>query len=77
MNPLLVKLTSKYQATVPKAVRSKLHLKAKDQICYEILDDGRVIIRKAQPYDIEYLNALTHTLSEWDSEDDEKAYKNL
>lgn len=77
MSPLRAKLTSKNQATVPKPVRRHLHLKAKDQICYEILDDGRVVIRKAQPMDIEYLNALTHTLSEWNSDDDENAYKNL
>lgn len=77
MDTLLVKLTSKNQATVPKAVRKVLHLHPKDQIFYEILDDGRVMIRKAEPLDIAYLNALNSTLNEWDSDDDEKAYKHL
>jgi antitoxin PrlF len=70
-------LTSKYQATIPKEVRNALHLKAKDQIIYEILENDTVIIRRASALDIEYLNALKHTLSEWDSAADEKAYKNL
>ncbi len=61
MNPLLVRLTSKNQATIPKEVRKVLHLKPKDQIFYEILDDNHVRIRKAELLDIAYLNSLTQT----------------
>lgn len=71
------KLTSKFQATVPKAIRDTLHLKSKDQIIYEILDDKTVVVRKASPLDKAYLKGLDHNLDEWNSEDDEKAYKNL
>lgn len=75
--PLLAKLTSKNQTTVPKEVRQALHLKAKDQIVFEIIGDNDVKIRRATPLDIEYLQALTYTLSEWNSEEDEKAYQYL
>ncbi len=77
MQQLFSRLTSKYQATIPKQIRDVLHLKAKDQIIYEILEDDTVVIRKASALDIEYLNALKHTLGEWGSSEDEKAYKNL
>lgn len=71
------KLTSKFQATVPKVVRDTLHLKSKDQIVYEILDDQTVIVRKASPLDKAYLKGLDHSLNEWNSDEDETAYKNL
>lgn len=71
------KLTTKFQATVPKLIRDTLHLTSKDQIVYEILDDQTVIVRKASPLDKAYLKGLDHSLTEWDSDEDEKAYKNL
>ena len=77
MHKAIAQLTSKYQETVPKSVREALKLKARDQIVYEIMDDNTVILRKSHPIDIEYLNALTSTLSEWDSDEDEKSYRNL
>ena len=77
MRTFLSKLTSKCQMTVPKAIRELLHLTPKDQIAYDILDDNSVIIRKATSLDIEYIKALQHTLTEWNSDEDEKAYRNL
>ncbi len=71
------KLTSKYQATVPTEIRKHLHLKKKDKIVYELLEDGTVILRKITPLDLQYLQSLNSTLTEWASEDDERAYKNL
>lgn len=71
------KLTSKYQATIPIAIRKYLHLKKGDEIVYELLSDGIVVVRKATPLDLQYLQALNSTLTEWESEDDEQAYKNL
>lgn len=77
MQKLFVRMTSKYQATIPKEVREVLHLKAKDQISYEINDDNTVTLHRARPSDIEYLAALRNTLNEWESSEDEKAYKDL
>ena len=71
------RLTSKYQATIPKEIRRHLHLEGGDQIVYELLSDNTVVVRKNTPLDLDYLNALNKTLNEWESDEDEKAYKNL
>ena len=70
------KLTSKYQTTIPQEVRELLLLKKGDEVVFEI-EDGQVVIRKATPLDLEYLASVESTLSEWNSENDEDAYKNL
>lgn len=71
------RLTSKYQATIPKEIRQHLHLEGGDEILYELLPDNTVVVRKASPLDIGYLQALNLTLNEWESDEDEQAYKNL
>lgn len=70
------KLTSKYQTTIPQKVRELLLLKQGDQVVFEI-ENGQVTMRKATPLDIEYLESVESTLSEWTSENDEKAYGKL
>ncbi|MBI5274548.1 MAG: AbrB/MazE/SpoVT family DNA-binding domain-containing protein [Chlamydiales bacterium] len=71
------RLTSKYQATIPKDIREHLHLESGDEILYELLPDNTVIVRKISPLDLEYFSALNSTMNEWESEEDEQAYKNL
>lgn len=73
----VTKLTSKCQATIPKAVRKVLKIKAGDRLVFEILPDRRVVIRKIRPLDVEYLQALSSTLSEWNSKEDEEAFRDL
>jgi AbrB family looped-hinge helix DNA binding protein len=76
MQTAISKLTKKYQATVPKAVRKKLQLNAGDSIAFEI-DQDIVKLRKAGQIDIEFVNAMVPTLSEWNSQNDEEAYNDL
>lgn len=76
METAMSKLTKKYQATVPKAVRNKLKLNAGDTIAFEIENDI-IKLRKARPIDIEFGSALAPTLSEWESQNDEEAYNDL
>lgn len=76
MHATISKLTKKYQATVPAAVRQKLSLNAGDSIAFE-LSNGEVMLKKATPMDIEFASALGPTLSEWDSANDEEAYDDL
>ena len=45
------KLTSKYQTTVPAAVREALLLDKGDSLVFEIGEDGLVTVRKAVPLD--------------------------
>ncbi len=69
-------LTSKYQATIPRAVRDALTLGAGDRIEFIIERDG-VRVRRALSADAE-LQALEATLApEWDSAGDAAAYADL
>jgi antitoxin PrlF len=78
LHPLATsQLTSKGQATIPASVRTKLDLKPGDAVIFEGSDSGTVYIRKAEPVDREFISALEGTLSEWNSENDDKAYGDL
>lgn len=70
-------LTSKNQATIPKEVRKKLGLKAGDGVVFQICKDGSIRLEKAKPFDTAYLEALEHTLSEWNSKEDDDAFEDL
>jgi antitoxin PrlF len=72
------RLTKKYQATIPALVREKLGLKPGDSIMFEeSKPTGTIVLRRAEPLDLEYLAALEGTLSEWDSENDDRSYRDL
>lgn len=70
------RLTKKYQATIPAAAREALGVEPGDSIVFKI-EAGQVIVKKASNVDWSYLQAVSNTLSEWDSAADEKAYGNL
>ncbi|OGT36727.1 MAG: AbrB family transcriptional regulator [Gammaproteobacteria bacterium RIFCSPHIGHO2_12_FULL_38_14] len=69
-------LTTKYQATIPSDVRKLLDLHAGDKIGFE-RSQGKIYIVKIQPFDLAYHQALESTLSEWDSKEDDEAYRDL
>jgi len=70
------RLTTKYQATVPTSVRKVLQLKAGDMLGFEI-NGGEVKLRRATPLDLAFTDALTGTLPEWGSKEDDAAFKGL
>ena len=70
------KLTSKYQATIPEAVRRVMGLRAGDVIAFDV-EGNEIRIRKASPVDLAFVQALETTLTEWTSEADEDAYREL
>jgi len=74
--PYRSRLSSKGQVTIPVEVRERLHLEPGDTVVYEI-DDERAVLRRAEPFDIAYHAALTDTLDEWASPDDEEAFRDL
>jgi len=76
MQKALSKITKKYQATIPAIVREKLHLSAGDTISFEV-QGSNIIIHKATPLDIAFISALNDTLSEWNSPEDEEAFRDL
>ena len=75
--PSLAKLSSKGQVTVPAEVRKTLHLKTGDILAWEIQSNGQISVRRVEPVDVDYLIALNGTLSEWNSEEDDEAYRDL
>ena len=73
----LAKVSSKGQVTVPTDVRKKLHLETGDTLAWETEADGRIWVRRLEPLDVDYLTAVSGTLSEWNSAEDEDAYRDL
>ena len=73
----IAKITAKGQTTIPQNVRAALHVAPGDLISWELGADGTATVRRVQPLDIEYLRALQGTLSEWSSQADEDAYREL
>lgn len=73
----IAKITAKGQTTVPQEIRTALNVKPGDLLAWEVLENGRVEVRRVQPLDVEYLRALEGTLSEWACQEDEEAYRDL
>ena len=77
MSPQLAKISSKGQVTIPATVRNALKVKTGDTLAWDIESDGRIIVRRIEPIDLAYLSAISGTLSEWDSSEDDEAYRDL
>lgn len=76
MTTSISKLTSKYQATIPESVRTILGVAAGDTIAFDVVGQ-HVRVRKARPVDLAFSRALDDTLSEWTSQADEVAFRDL
>ena len=70
------RLSAKGQVTLPKKVRETLSLGPGDLVAYEI-GEGKVAIRKVQPFDAAFHAALSATLDEWASKKDDEAFRGL
>ena len=71
------RITSKFQTTIPKQVRNALNIRVGDNVVFEIIDKQTVILKKIDPEDAAYAQALRSTLSEWDSKQDDEAFRDL
>ena len=75
---IVSKVTSKGQVTLPKVIRDKLHVRPGDTLAYELRPEGAFTVRKLQPLDREWYEALSTTLGEeWNSPEDEEAFRDL
>jgi len=72
----LSRLSAKGQVTVPKEVRDFLELKPGDMVAYEV-QNGAVILRRVEPFDATFHKALSATLDEWATPEDEEAFRDL
>ena len=70
------KLSSKGQVTIPKDVRKAIGLKPGDLVSYEV-QDGIVILQRAEPFDAAFHATLSSTLEEWSSPEDDEAFRDL
>ncbi len=70
------RVSSKGQVTIPVEVRQHLGLEPGDVVVYDVEDD-RVLLRRGEPFDVAFHAALTDTLDEWASAEDEEAFRDL
>lgn len=74
---IIAKITSKGQTTIPASIRDALHASPGDSLLWEMQDDGTARVRRLLPLDVEYLKAVEGTLSEWATNEDADAYRDL
>jgi len=74
--PLISRLTSKGQATIPVEVRRALSLGEGDRVVFE-LRKGKVSLRKAERLDPAFLKLGEAAFEEWNSPEDEAAFRGL
>lgn len=70
------RLTGKYQATVPAGVRRRLGVGAGDRLAWVVEGDS-VVLRRATAKDQDFAAALSATLGEWATTEDEAAWRDL
>lgn len=73
----VAKITAKGQTTIPADIRAALGVGPGDLLVWDIASDGVAQVRRVRPIDLEYLKAVEGTLTEWNSPEDEDAYRDL
>lgn len=73
---IIGKITAKAQITLPKAVRRALGLKPGDEVAYEIDGDRVIMTAVDEPGDDMFLGNFS-TFTEWASEADREAFRDL
>jgi antitoxin PrlF len=74
--PLLSRLTTKDQATIPVEVRRALRLQARDRVAFDI-KNGKVTLKRADSLDAAFLRLSEIAFDEWNSPEDEAAFRDL
>jgi AbrB family looped-hinge helix DNA binding protein len=73
----LARVTAKGQATIPKRIRDAAHIREGDMLAFDLDSNNRIIIKRIEPPVDAELSALQQTLSEWNSPQDEEAWRDL
>ncbi|MEQ1602847.1 MAG: AbrB/MazE/SpoVT family DNA-binding domain-containing protein [Methylophilaceae bacterium] len=73
----LARVTAKGQTTIPKRIRDAAHIKEGDMLAFDLDKNNRITIKRIESTkDIE-LSALQETLCEWNSPQDDEAWRDL
>ena len=72
----LARVSAKGQMTIPRKVRQAAHLAPGDVVTV-VVENERVIIRKLPSGDDVYLRGVQEQLSEWNSTEDDDAWRDL
>lgn len=64
------------RVTIPKEVRDELGLGPGDLVVYEIRD-GAAVLRRLEPFDRAFHAALSGTLDEWNTPEDDEVFRDL
>lgn len=70
------RVSSKGQVTIPREIRDTLGVVQGDSLAYEVRD-GVVILRRVEPFDAAFHKAVSDTLDEWNTPEDEEAFSDL
>ena len=72
----ILKVTSKYQTSIPKEVREKLSIHAGDYVTFEIKGNS-VTLKKVDNIDKNFLKLAQKSMQEWNSKEDDKQFAHL
>lgn len=75
----VTRLTTKHQTTIPAEVRHALDLEAGDQVEFSV-EGKTVTLRKAEPRlseDLLFRLVQTHAMRDWDTPEDDEAFRDL
>lgn len=70
------RLSPKGELTIPKEVRDKIGLQPGGLVYYDV-ENGHLTVCRADTLDKEFHDAISPTLTEWDSPEDHEAFDDL
>ncbi|HEY3776662.1 MAG TPA: type II toxin-antitoxin system PrlF family antitoxin [Rhizomicrobium sp.] len=74
--PLLSRVTSKGQATIPAPIRRVLRIGTGDSVAFEVAN-GKVTLRRAERLDRAFLKLAEGAFDDWNSPEDDAAFRDL
>ena len=70
------RLRARGQTTIPKKIRDAANLRPGDVLAFEI-EGERLVLHKVTQGQDDYLQALSRVVGEWNSPEDEEAWRDL